>query len=374
MPLQIQNFSTLVSNAAAAVQGAAAQLVDLTVGSTLRAILEANASMALWLQWLVLQVLQTTRAATSQGSDLDSWMADFAFARLPANSAVGTVTFSRFTASNPVIIPVGANVRTGDASQSFAVEASPSHPNWNAALTGFQMPAGLASVILPVRALNPGYSGNVQAGAISLLSTAVPGVDAVSNLSPTIGGVDAEPDAALRTRFQDYIASLSRATLVSVRSAIASVQFGLSFVVRENVNPDNSPRPGGFLVVVDDGTGTPSQGLLTRVATAVEQVRPIGTSFAVIAPTLIQASISLTVASDGSVSQAALTALARMAITTYINTMPIGTSLPFARVTQLVFSASPAVSNVTALIVNGSTADLYATPTSVIRAASVVVS
>ena len=91
MALQLQNFSTLVSNAAAAVQGAAVQLVDLTVGSTLRAILEANASMALWLQWLIVQVLQTTRAATSLGSDLDSWMADFAFARLPANAAVASL-------------------------------------------------------------------------------------------------------------------------------------------------------------------------------------------------------------------------------------------------------------------------------------------
>ena len=67
MQLQLQTFTSLVSSAAAAVQGAASQLVDLTVGSVLRAVLEANASLALWLQWLILQVLRTTRAATSQG-------------------------------------------------------------------------------------------------------------------------------------------------------------------------------------------------------------------------------------------------------------------------------------------------------------------
>src|SRR5277367_1212082 len=97
MQLSLQNFTTLVQNMAASVQSSAAQLLDLTVGSTLRAILEANASVALWMQWLILQVLQTTRASTSAGTDLDSWMADFSLTRLPAVAATGVVTFTRFT-------------------------------------------------------------------------------------------------------------------------------------------------------------------------------------------------------------------------------------------------------------------------------------
>ena len=66
MQLSLQNFSTLVEGMAASVQGAAS-LLDLTVGSVLRAILEANAAVALWLQWLIVQVLATTRLATSTG-------------------------------------------------------------------------------------------------------------------------------------------------------------------------------------------------------------------------------------------------------------------------------------------------------------------
>ena len=82
---------------AAAVEASATQLLDLTVGSTLRAVLEANASIGLWMQWLILLVLRTTRAATSNGADLDSWMADLTLTRLPAVAATGIVTFSRFT-------------------------------------------------------------------------------------------------------------------------------------------------------------------------------------------------------------------------------------------------------------------------------------
>ena len=53
MQLQLQDFTTLVRNMAAGVQGSASALIDLTTGSVLRAILEANASLALWLQWLI---------------------------------------------------------------------------------------------------------------------------------------------------------------------------------------------------------------------------------------------------------------------------------------------------------------------------------
>ena len=77
MQLPLQDFTTLVRNQAAAVAASARTLIDLSVGSVLRAALEANASVGLWMQWLIVEVLATTRAATSQGADLDSWVADF---------------------------------------------------------------------------------------------------------------------------------------------------------------------------------------------------------------------------------------------------------------------------------------------------------
>ena len=111
MQLQLQTFSRLVSAAAAAVQGSAKQLIDLTVGSTLRALLEASASVGLWMQWLILQVMQMTRAATSTGADLDSWVADFGVTRLPAVATTGSVTFSRFTPTNSALVPLGSRAR-----------------------------------------------------------------------------------------------------------------------------------------------------------------------------------------------------------------------------------------------------------------------
>ncbi len=183
MQLSLRSFNALVQSMAAAVEASATQLLDLTVGSTLRAVLEANASIGLWMQWLILQVLRTTRAATSNGADLDSWMADLTLTRLPAVAASGIVTFSRFTPDMSALIPVGALVRTADGTQTFAVSLDTAQSSWSAASNGYVVPAGAASLDLPVIAQTPGSAGNVQAGTISLLASALPGIDSVSNLT-----------------------------------------------------------------------------------------------------------------------------------------------------------------------------------------------
>ena len=56
----------------------------------------------------------------------------------------------------------------------------------------------------------------------------MPGIDSVTNASGTQNGIDAEPDAAFRVRFVDFIASRSRATLSSIGYAVSSIQQGLS--------------------------------------------------------------------------------------------------------------------------------------------------
>src|ERR1700759_2532194 len=108
MNLSLKGFSQLIEDMSAALQSSATSLIDVSVGSVIRAIFEANASVVLWLQWLVLQVLQTTRASTSTGTDLDSWMADFGLFRLPASASTGTATFSRYAPALSATVPVGS--------------------------------------------------------------------------------------------------------------------------------------------------------------------------------------------------------------------------------------------------------------------------
>jgi uncharacterized phage protein gp47/JayE len=373
MKLQLQDFPTLVRGMAAGVQGASSALVDLTVGSTLRAVLEANASLALWLQWLIVQVLSTTRAATSAGSDLDSWMADYSVTRLPAVAATGSVTFARFTTGLAALIPVGTQVRSTDGSQSFAVTADTTNAAYNAGANGYAVAAAAGSVTVPVAAVTPGAAGNVQAGGITVLAAAIPGIDTVSNASAFTNGMDAESDAALRGRFQNWAASLSRATPVAVQAAAASVQQNVQTALAESVDTAGNPRAASFVLTVDDGTGAPSAALLASVATAVETMRPVGVTYAVQPPVVVGVSIGLTLAVSGS-NKAALIGPVASAIQGFVNTLPIGATLPFSRIATLAYAVDPGIVNVTGVLVNGATRDVVPPWNGVVKATSVTVS
>jgi phage-related baseplate assembly protein len=373
MQLSLRSFNALVQSMAAAVEASATQLLDLTVGSTLRAVLEANASIGLWMQWLILQVLRTTRAATSNGADLDSWMADLTLTRLPAVAASGIVTFSRFTPDMSALVPVGALIRTADGTQTFAVSLDTAQSSWSATSNGYVVPAGAASLDLPVIAQTPGSAGNVQAGTISLLASALPGIDSVSNLTTLQNGLDAEADDAFRSRFHNFIASRSRATPLAVGYAVSSIQQGLNYTIQENTDPSGQLHMGSFVVTVDDGSGAPSTALLSTVQTAIDAVRPVGSIFSVRPPTVMIAGISLTITVAVGTSKAPVQALVGNAIGIYINSLPIGAGLPLTRLAQIAYSASTAVVNVGAVLANGSANDITVSVGGVVKAGVIAV-
>jgi uncharacterized phage protein gp47/JayE len=373
MQLSLQTFTSLVQNMAAAVQSAAIQLLDLTTGSTLRAVLEANASVALWMQWLILQVLQMTRAATSVGTDLDSWMADMSLSRLPAVPAVGSVTFSRYTATASSLVPAGALVRTGDGTLTFVVTVDGTNSVWNVELNGYTISPGVGSLTVPIVAQVPGNAGNVLANTISLIATAMPGVDLVTNPAATQNGLDAESDAAFRLGFQNYLQSRSRATISAVGYAISSIQQGLDFIIAENVDPSGASWVGSFVITVDDGSGYPPSSLLSTVYTSVDAVRPIGSIFSVQPPNVVQANVTLTLSVVATATSSAVVSTVASAIASYINSLTIGALLPLTRLAQVAYDASSAVINVTQLQVNGGTTDLVSGSTGIIKAGTVAV-
>jgi phage tail protein X len=367
--LPVLPFSTIVQNSAAAVQGASSKLVNLAVGSVLRAVLEANAGIALWVQWVILLYASKIRASTATGADLDSWMADFGVVRLPGISAVGSVTFSRLSASAAGFVPVGTTVKTSDGTQTFTVTTDATNPTWNSALAGYVLPVGTASVTVPVAAALAGTQGNIGANTLTLISSSVSGIDTATNGTAFTTGVNAESDAALRLRFQNFLATRALATDAAVGYAVSSVQQGLTYSIAENV-----PSPGYFTVTVDDGSGTPPPSLLNAVFAAVNAVRPVGVQFTVVGPTEILATITLTVVAGPSTTHSALIGPVGAAIAAYVNALPVGAALPYSRLAQVAYDAAPGVANVTSLLVNGATTDVGGGATQVVRTASVTVS
>lgn len=355
MKLPVQDFATLVKTQASAVAAASQQLVDTSVGSVLRALLEANASVGLWVQWLILQVLAITRAATSNGVDLDSWIADFGLTRLPAAPAAGQVQLSRITAGLPVTVPVGAKVRTGtgQSDQLFLIAADTTSAFWNGA-AGFTLPAGQLSLSVPVVADVAGSAGNVLAGAIVQMATAISGIDAVTNPAPMTGGVDAESDTALRKRFSLFLDSRTRATTDAVAFAIDSVRQGLSYTIASRMDSSGALRPGHFTVTLDDGTGSPAPAIMNAVSAAIDNVRAIGGTFSVRPPLLMPTDVSVVFTGGNATTIATV----RAALIAYVSQLSIGASLFASKLTQIVHEADAAVQSVHSVLINGGTADV----------------
>jgi uncharacterized phage protein gp47/JayE len=334
---------------------------------------QSGRALELMNQGLILIVLQTTRLATSSGPDVDSFGADFGMTRLAAVSAQGSVTFSRYTPTMAGLIPAGTTVTTSDSTTQFTVGTDMTNAAWNASQGGYLLGIGVASITVPITASVAGSAGNVLAGTISLITSALPGVDSVTNALALTGGLNAETDAAFRLRFQSFINSRTRATVQAVTYAATSIQQGVNCTVQENTDGGGDYVPGRFVVTVDDGSGSPPATLLTAIQSAVDAVRPVGSIFAVNAPTILPANIALTLAiAPGSSSTTAIAAV-NAAITGFVNSLPVGTDLPYTRLAQLAYDASPGVTNVSGLTLQGGAADLTATPATVIKIGSLAI-
>jgi hypothetical protein len=383
MTVKTLSFTQLLNGFATTVQGAASSLVNFVIGSVLRAIGEGTAWIALWLQGLILQAIALTRSSTSSGADLDSWFAQFDFARLAPSAASGAVTFSRFTASIAALVPVRAIVQTGDGAQQYRVVADASNPAFDSAQNGYVIPARSASVTCPVVCITPGSnslslpdaSGNVSAGTINTLYQSIPFVDTVTNDLPFTNGENAESDAAARERFVGYLASLAKATKAAIGAAITALGANYSFTIVENKTKAGDTQMGYFYVIVDDGTGAPSSTVLATVYGAVDEVRPFTSTFGVFAPTIVNAAVAMSLQTKSTgVAHSTTCALVQQAVAGYINALPLGASLPYFKLGQIAIDASDDVVSVLSLTVNGAKLDLSASSQQVIKSSSVSVS
>lgn len=358
----------------AAVQAEANAPVDASEGSITLALAQAVTGAFLWLQALIAKVMLLTRAATSTGSDLDSFYADWSFTRLPAIAATGQATFSRATPTLPATIAIGQLISTGPAGLQFAVTLDATNPAYSIGAGGYVIAATIGSLTVPIAAVTAGAGGNVLANTITSFVSPIPGVDSVTNAAPLTNGLDAEADDAFRARFQLFILGLREGTVAAIRSAVANLQQGIICTILENTTPALTADNGFVLVIVDDGTGTTPTSLLTAASLAIDLVRAAGIRFGVIAPVVQTNTVVCTVVSQNTGLHALDVAAATNAITAYINGLLPGATLYWPRLYQVAFDASPNITDVTGLLLNGGTTDRTANAKTVNKAGTVTVS
>lgn len=132
------------------------------------------------------------------GGDLDDFCALFGITRLPAQRAQGVVTFTRpndqFASTTALVITGGTQV-VAQTNPMIYVQTT----------VASVMSPGQLTADVPVQAVTAGPAGNVAAGMLTTVATAISGITSVVNAQPLTGGAAAESDADLRTRFRNTV-------------------------------------------------------------------------------------------------------------------------------------------------------------------------
>ena len=244
-----ESIATSMMNYLSSVQ---ALVTDFNIGSVNRTLLE---SVAMELEELYYRLYKSTEKAIPEAI-----YTAFDFTKLSATAASGTVTFSRSVAApQDYLIPLGTVVATADGVE-FKTTANVT------LLTG--QTTRTASVV----AVLTGAAGNVAANSVTVLRTAILGIEAVNNVSVMAGGADEETDDALRLRFQDFISSLARSPVTGVEAGArtaklvdgsgAILERVLVAKVIEEYLTDSSKPVGTAKLYIDSGSGTASNNLV----------------------------------------------------------------------------------------------------------------
>lgn len=379
MTLPQKQFDDFVNDQAAAMQASSSSLLDFSVGSILRALIEANAGNALWLEGLCTTLLAVTRLTTSHGEDVDTFVEQFGLERNAATPAFGEVTFSRFTTTTQATIAAGTldpgtlNLLTqgalvySSANQvTYSVYADDSNPNYDPDLNAYVVPIDTASIDVPVIAITAGAVGNVFSNQITTIASVIVGIDTVTNDQPFSNGENQESDSALKIRFVLYLNSLSKATEQAIEAAVAGVEGVARYKIVENEDILGNVLLGFFYVVIDDGSGAASGTLLSNVQTAVGLVRGLTIAYSIYAPDPVPISISAHVFTDGTIPDDTVQTAALDALESYITDLGFDSLIAYSEIPRIIYDVNTSLSgnkyspiiNVNNYTLNGGTSDI----------------
>lgn len=315
-----------------------------------------------FLQSQIQRVVALSRAQTSTGADLDTWMADFSFIRLPATFATGSVIMSKATASSiQVVIPVGSIVQSAGAAVQYQIVADTDEPQFNSALDAYVLAAGQLTVTATVQALTQGTAGNVDHDTLTQFGSTVAGIDSVTNPAPISNGVDAESDEDFRARFVLFLASLAKATRSALLAAALGVQQGLAINLLENQRPDGSELVGSFTAVVDDGSGDPPTSTLDAVFAALDATRAFSVQPFITPPLALAATVTLAVHLATNAVAATTNTAVQSAVVAVVNALDPGAALYISAIASAALSVSGVLSVQQTIAINGDQEDLVPT-------------
>jgi len=320
--------------------------IDKSEGSFIYDVLASVAAelaqAAIWAQ----EVLRRGFAQTTFGQYLDLRCAEHGLTRKPAVKATGQVVFTGIPGT---VIPVGTQMSTVGSEATPAIFFA----------TTEEVTIGEdGTATANIEAVKAGTSGNVAAGAISLLAQPLSGVVEVTNPEPTSGGTDEESDEELLQRLLERMQrppdTGNKYDYVRWAKEVPGVGDAICIPLWNG--------PGTVKVVIVDSNGAPaSQELIEAVQDYIspapetgEGRAPIGANVTVSAPETVPINVSATLSYTQGYDPATVQAAVEEAVESYINSLKIGEDVKYFGIANAIY-ITPGVEDCIDLLVNGGT-------------------
>jgi hypothetical protein len=251
---QIKNFASITASIINHARSATKKVTDWIPGSVARTLVEAP---AVEIEELYLQMFLGLREAIPVATYLS-----FGFGKLPPSYARGFVSVSSATPLTQAIsIPIGTTFTTADGRTYLSTSAL----TWA---------SGSSLIRIPIAAQYPGTAANVAA---ELITTSPLFTDSSFDISNALiaNGKDAETDAEREARFAEYVASLSRGTVVACTNAAKhTVVLDADGNIYEYVTRTGLYEIGGYVrIYLYSSRGLPSADLIAAAQRTMDGYR-----------------------------------------------------------------------------------------------------
>ena len=253
----------------------------LAPGDPIRLFLEAVTAIIIQQRILIDDAAKMNLLAYSEGDYLDHIGILVGVTRLPAQTALTTVTFTlSVTQSQAVIIPSGTRV-------------SPGNQLFFASTADVTIPSGSTTIDVPITCVTAGSTGNgYLAGQITTLVDPLPWVESVSNITASAGGIDEETDENFRDRIRQA------PERYSVAGPSGAYEYWAKTTSQDIIDVSvRSPSPGQVEIrILMTGGELPTQDMLDAVLAVcnADTIRPLTDQVAVLTPEAVEYNIDLT--------------------------------------------------------------------------------
>lgn len=302
--------------------------LDTSEGSTIWNLLAPPAQEFSILWGLLDELVALGFLQSAQGEYLYARGEERGVFQRPAHRAAGTVTFTGTAGSTISRGTVVSNTVIGGTDDDLILFATDQEVT---------IGAGKTTVDVGITAIDTGVSGNLEAGEVNQIQSAVTGVDSVTNAAATGGGSDAESVEEFRHRALQFVrATRGSGTPDDYRIWTQEVPGTGTPTIQPVWNGAGTVR---VLVVDVDGDPAPTQ-LLKEVEDYVTARNPIGSTVTIAAPTTVTVNVAVDISVGTGYTVTGLEDEVTAALRRYFATLEVGEDVVLTKVGAVVAGVS----------------------------------